>query len=123
MESKAALWAGRIISGFIVLFMLFDGGAKIVRFEPYVKGTVAAGFADRLVVPLGILSLICTILYAIPRTSILGGILLAAYYGGATATHVRLGQPFYFPVVFGILAWAALYLREARLRALIPLRT
>src|SRR2546430_7123016 len=87
MESKAALWTGRIISGFIVLFMLFDGGAKIVRFDPYVKGTIAAGFADRLVVPLGILSLICTILYAIPRTSILGGILLAAYYRGAPATH------------------------------------
>ena len=78
---------------------------------------------DNLVVPLGIVSLVCAILYAIPQTSILGGILLAAYFGGATATHVRLGQPFWFPIVFGILTWLALYLREPRLRKLIPLRT
>src|SRR2546428_8342603 len=123
MNSKAALWTGRIISGFIVLFMLFDGGAKVVRFAPYVEGTVKAGFADSLVVPLGIVGLVCTILYAIPQTSILGAILLTAYYGGATATHVRLGQPFYFPIVFGILTWLALYLREPRLRKLIPVRT
>ena len=121
--SKASLWTGRVISGFIILFMLFDGGAKVVRFAPYVEGTVKAGFADNLVVPLGIVSLVCAILYAIPQTSILGGILLAAYFGGATATHVRLGQPFWFPIVFGILTWLALYLREPRLRKLIPLRT
>ncbi|PYQ49633.1 MAG: hypothetical protein DMF59_12975 [Acidobacteria bacterium] len=122
MNSKAALWTGRIISGFIVLFMLFDGGAKVVRFAPYVEGTVKAGFADSLVVPLGIVGLVCTILYAIPQTSILGAILLTAYYGGATATHVRLGQPFYFPIVFGVLVWIAMFLREPRLRALVPLR-
>jgi len=120
---KASLWTGRIISTLIILFMLFDGGAKVVRFAPYVEGTVKAGFADNLVVPLGIVSLVCAILYAIPQTSILGGILLAAYFGGATATHVRLGQPFWFPIVFGILTWLALYLRELRLRKLIPLRT
>jgi len=120
---KASLWTGRIISAFIILFMLFDGGAKVVRFAPYVEGTVKAGFADNLVVPLGIVSLVCAILYAIPQTSILGGILLAAYFGGATATHVRLGQPFWFPIVFGILTWLALYLREPRLRKLIPVRT
>jgi len=122
MNSKAALWTGRIISGFIILFMLFDGGAKVVRFAPYVEGTVKAGFADSLVVPLGIVGLVCTILYAIPQTSILGAILLTAYYGGATATHVRLGQPFYFPIVFGVLVWIAMFLREPRLRALVPLR-
>jgi len=120
---KASLWTGWIISTLIILFMLFDGGAKVVRFAPYVEGTVKAGFADNLVVPLGIVSLVCAILYAIPQTSILGGILLAAYFGGATATHVRLGQPFWFPIVFGILTWLALYLREPRLRKLIPLRT
>ncbi len=70
--------------------------------------------------PLGIVELVCTILYAIPQTSILGAILLTAYFGGATATHVRMGEPFYFPVVFGILVWAAMYLRE---RALVPLRS
>src|SRR5438552_16412883 len=92
--SNASLWTGRIISTLIILFMLFDGGAKVVRFAPYVEGTVKAGFADSLVVPLGIVSLVCTILYAIPQTSILGGILLAAYFGGATATHGGPGSAF-----------------------------
>lgn len=115
------LWTGRIISGLIILFMLVDGGAKVARFAPYVKGTVEAGFADSLVVPLGILALFCTILYAIPQTSILGAILMTGYYGGATATLVRLGQPLYLPVVFGILVWVAMYLREPRLRELVPL--
>ena len=103
--------------------MLFDGAAKVVRFAPYVDATVKAGYADNLIVSLGIVTLVCTILYAIPQTSVLGAILLAAYFGGATATHVRLGQPFWFPIVFGILTWLALYLREPRLRKLVPLRT
>jgi DoxX-like family len=114
---------GRVISTLIILFMLFDSGAKIVKFAPYVKGTTAAGYSASLVVPLGIVGLVCTIVYAIPQTSVLGAILLAGYFGGATATHVRLGQPFYFPVVFGVLVWLALYLREPRLRALVPLRS
>jgi hypothetical protein len=121
--SKGSLWTGRVISTFIILFMLVDGGAKVVRVTPYVEGTVKAGYADALVVPLGIIALICTIVYAIPQTAVLGAILMSAYYGGATATHVRLGQPFYFPVVFGILVWVALYLREPRLRQLVPLRS
>ena len=116
------LWTGRIISGLIVIFMLLDGGGKVARLAPYVKGTVEVGYADSLVVPLGILGLFCTILYAIPQTSIFGAILMTAYFGGATATHVRAGQPFYFPVVFGILVWVAMYLREPRLRELVPLR-
>jgi hypothetical protein len=120
---RGALITGRVISALIIVFMLFDGIAKVMRLAPYVKGTVEAGYSDRLVIPLGILGLVCTILYAIPKTSVLGAILLTAYFGGATATHVRAGQPFYFPVVFGILVWLALYLREVRLRALIPLRS
>jgi DoxX-like family len=122
MVSKGALWTGRIISALIILFMLFDSGAKIVRFAPYVEGTVKAGYADNLVMPLGVVGLISTLLYAIPQTSVLGAILLAAYFGGATATHVRLGQPFWFPIIFGILTWFALYLRETRLRELVPWR-
>ena len=114
-----ALWTGRIISTLIILFMLFDAIAKIVRFKPYVDGTVAAGFADHLVVILGFVALVPTILYAIPRTSFIGAILLAAYFGGAVATHVRLGQPFWFPIAFGVLTWFALYLRDARVRALV----
>ena len=110
MQSKAALWTGRIISALIVLFMLVDGGAKVIKFKPYVEGTVRAGFPASLVVPLGIVGLVCTIVYAIPQTSVLGAILMTAYFGGATATHVRMSEPFYFPVVFGILVWLALYL-------------
>jgi hypothetical protein len=102
--------------------MLVDGGAKVIKLKPYVEGTVRAGFLESLVVPLGIVGLVCTIIYAIPQTSVLGAILMTAYFGGATATHVRMGEPFYFPVVFGILVWVALYLREDRLRTLIPLR-
>jgi hypothetical protein len=121
--SRGALITGRIISGFIILFMLVDGTGKVTKFAPYMEGTTKAGFSASLVVPIGILALFCTILYGIPRTSVLGAILLTAYFGGATATHVRLGQPFYFPVVFGILTWLGLYLRDTRLRALIPLKS
>jgi protein-disulfide isomerase len=117
------VWTGRIISTLIILFMLVDGAAKVARWTPYVEGTVKAGFADSLVVPLGIVALACTIFFAIPQTSILGAILMTGYFGGATATHVRLGQPWYFPVVFGILVWVSMYLREPRLRALVPLRS
>ena len=122
MQSKAALWTGRIISALIVLFMLVDGGAKVIKFKPYVDGTVRAGYPASLVVPLGIVGLVCTIVFAIPHTSVLGAILLTGYLGGATATHVRVGQPFWFPVIMGVLVWAGPFLREERLRALIPLR-
>ena len=73
-------------------------------------------------VPIGVVLLICTVVYAIPTTSVLGAILLTGYLGGATATHVRVGQPFWFPVMMGVLVWAGLFLREERLRTLIPLR-
>lgn len=120
---KAAIWTARVISTLIVLFMLFDGIAKIVRFKPYVVGTVQVGYPNHLVAILGIIELIPTILYAIPQTSVFGAILLAAYLGGATATHVRLEQPaFWVPMIFGVLSWLALYIREPRLRALVPFR-
>jgi len=100
--SKTSLWVGRIISTLVVLFLLFDSS---------------------LAVPIGAVLLACTILYVIPSTSILGAILLAAHLGGATVTHLRAGQPFYFPIIFGVLVWGGLYLREDRLQALIPLRS
>ena len=122
MQSKKMLWTGRVISGLVILFMIVDSLGKVMKYPPYLEGTVKAGYAVSLVVPLGIVLLVCTIVYAIPRTSVLGAILLTGYLGGATATHVRLGQPFWFPVMMGVLLWAALFLREERLRALIPLR-
>ena len=122
MQSKKLLWTGRIISTLVILFLLADSVGKLMKLAPYMEGTVRAGYPAGLVVPLGIVLLVCTVVYAIPITSVLGAILLTGYLGGATATHVRIGQPFWFPVMMGVLLWAALFLREERLRALIPLR-
>jgi hypothetical protein len=122
MQSKKMLWTGRIISALVILFLVADSVGKVMKFAPYMEGTVRVGYPASLVVPLGIVLLICTVVYAIPITSVLGAILLTGYLGGATATHVRIGQPFWFPVIVGVLLWAALFLREERLRALIPLR-
>jgi len=121
--SKTNLWAGRIISTLVVLFLLFDAVAKLMRIAPVLAAFTQLGFSTSLVIPIGAVLLLCTILYMIPPTSILGAILLAAYLGGATVTHLRAGQPFYFPIIFGVLLWGGLYLREPRLRALIPLRS
>ena len=120
--SKKRLWAGRVISTLVVLFLLFDAIAKLMKLAPVLQAFARLGYSESLAVPIGILLLACTAVYVIPRTSVLVAILLSAYPGGATATHVRAGEPFYFPVVFGALVWAGLYLREDRLRALIPLR-
>jgi DoxX-like family len=120
--SKGKLWTGRIISAILVLFLLADGLAKVMKAGPVLKAFDELGYARTVAVPIGILLLVCTILYAIPRTSIFGAILLTGYLGGATATHVRAGQPFYFPIVFGVLVWLGLFLRETRLHALVPLR-
>jgi hypothetical protein len=120
---RGALLAGRIISGFAALFLLFDGAARAVRFAPYVEGTVQFGYPAHLTTPIGVLLVVCTVLYLVPRTAVLGAILLTGYLGGATASHVRMEDPFFlFAAVFGVLMWAGLYLREPRLRALVPLR-
>ena len=93
---------------------------------PVVEGFAQFGFPESLIFPLGILELACTVVYLIPRTSILGAILLTGYLGGAVATHVRVGEglfPVLFPVIMGVLVWGGQWLRDERLRALIPLRT
>jgi len=121
--SKKVLWSGRILSALTVLFLLFDSGLKVMKLAPAVEATARLGYPASLVLPIGIAELICVVLFVIPRTSILGAILLTGYLGGATATQVRLRDPwFFFPVVIGVLVWGGLFLREDRLRALIPLR-
>jgi hypothetical protein len=120
--SKQQLWAGRVVSGLVVLFLGFDSIIKIIAIQPVVDSFVPLGYSASIAVPLGILLLACTVLYAIPRTSVLGALLLVGYLGGATATHVRIGEPFYFPIAVGVLAWLGLYLRDRRVRALVPLR-
>jgi hypothetical protein len=119
--SSKMLWTGRIIGGLIVLFMIFDGVTKVMKIAPVVQAMQQGGFAASLAPVIGIIALVCTLLYAIPRTSVLGAILLTAYLGGATVTNLRVGQPVYFSIVFGVLAWLALYCRDARIRALLPL--
>jgi hypothetical protein len=115
-----SVWTGRIITGLVVPFLLVDAVGHLVKAEAYIEATVELGYSADIVVWLGITLLVCTLLYAIPRTSILGGILLTGYLGGATATQVRLEEPaFLFSVVLGVLAWAGLYLRDHRLRAIL----
>jgi len=122
--SNTMLWVGRVISALTIVFMLFDGSVKILKLPPAVEGTARLGYPVSLVQPIGILALACVILYAIPRTSTLGAILLTGYLGGATATQVRVQDPwFLFPVAIGVLLWAGLFLRDARLRAIIPLQS
>ena len=116
-------WIPRILAGLVIVFLLVDGAGKVLRLAPYVEGTAKVGYPAGCLVPLGIVLLVSTVLYAVPRTAVLGAILLTAYLGGATATHVRLGQPFFMPVLFGVIIWGCLYLRDARLRALVPLQT
>ena len=121
--SKKKLWAGRIISALPVLMLLFSGVLKLIKPAAVVVEFTRLGYAESTAIGLGIVELGCTVLYMIPRTSILGAILLIAYLGGATATHVRIGDPFFIPIVLGVLIWLGLYLRDDRLRSLIPLRS
>ena len=122
--SKGMLWSGRVLTVLIGLFLLFDSAIKLVKARVAVEGTLRVGYAENLVAPIGATLLLSLVLYLIPRTSILGAILLTAYLGGATATMVRMHDSwFFFPVVMGILVWGALYLCDGRVRRMIPLRS
>jgi DoxX-like family len=124
--SSGALWTGRVLSGIIVLFMIFDGVIKLPPLDIVTQTMVPLGWsADANVARmLGIIGLISTALYALPRTSVLGAILLTAYMGGAIATKVRVDSPLFshtlFGVYLGIILWGGLFLRDPRVRALIP---
>jgi DoxX-like family len=124
--SKTAIWAGRVMSGLVIAFLLFDGGIKLVPLDIVITASQQLGIPGELARTLGVISLICTILYAFPRTSVLGAILLTGYLGGAIATHLRVASPLFTHTLFGVyldlLVWGGLYLRNERLRALIPLR-
>ena len=124
--SKKMLWVGRIMSALPALFLLFDGGAKLIQPAPVVEGTVKLGYPVSVILGLGIVLLASTLLYILPRTAVLGAILLTGYLGGAVASNLRIQEGWFailFPVFFGALIWGGLYLRDARLRALIPLRS
>ena len=120
------VWAGRIVSWLPGLVLLVDGVAKLIKPGPVVEGTVKLGYSESVIIPLGIVLIACTVLYLIPRTAVLGAILLTGYLGGAVATHVLAADgifPVVFAVTFGVLLWLGLYLRDARLRELVPLRS
>lgn len=124
--SNAARWTGLTISGVVIAFLLFDGIIKLIPLDIVNTTSEQLGIPTGLARTLGVLTLLCTILYAIPRTSVLGAILLTGYFGGAIYTHLRAGSPLFthtlFGVYLGVLIWAGLFLRDDQVRALIPLR-
>ena len=121
--SKTALWTGRVMSALPVLLVLFGSVVKIMKTASMVEGFARAGVPERLIIPVGVIELVCVIVYVIPQTAVLGAILMTGLLGGATLTNLRIGDPTYpVPVVLGMLAWGGLYLRDVRLRDLIPTR-
>jgi len=118
-SATAKTWTARVLASLLVLFLLIDGAGKVLRLAPYVEGTARVGYPVSCLIPLGLVLVASTILYIFPRTAVLGAVLLTAYLGGATATHVRMGEPFFFPIVFGVLLWACLYVRDERVRTLL----
>lgn len=126
--SKPARWLGRVLSGLVILFLLFDGAIKLVPW-PVVTETmdrIGYGSSESLARTLGVITVACTVLYAIPPTSILGAILLTGYLGGAMASHLRIGSPLFTHTLFGfylgLMVWGGVWLRDRSLRALLPLR-
>jgi len=128
-SSSKTQWASYAMSGLVVAFMLLDGGMKLVPLDVVTQASAAIGYPTgaEFTRGLGLLGILCTLLYAMPRTALLGAILLTGYMGGAAASHLRVGNPLFTHVLFGvyiaILAWGGLYLRDARIRALLPWRT
>lgn len=124
--SNGAIWTGRVLTGLAIVFLLFDGAIKLVPLDIVITTSQQLGIPTELARTLGVLTLLCTILYAIPRTAVLGAILLTGYMGGAIYTHLRADSPLFTHTLFGVylavLIWGGLYLRDERVRALIPFR-
>ena len=125
-RSRRALWGGRAMSGFAVLFLLFDASVKVLQLPIAVEATTQLGYSTNVLFWLGLLELACLAVYLVPRTAVLGAVLWTGYLGGAVATHVRVGNPLlsqaFFPVYVALFLWGGLWLRDERLRAVLPLR-
>jgi hypothetical protein len=124
--SKRQRSAGLALSWLAVLFLLFDSAGKLLQVQPVIDGTLQLGYPRDSVFSLGVILFLCVVAYAVPRTSVLGALLLTGYLGGAVATHVRVQNPLLshvlFPIYISALLWGGLILRDARLRALLPIR-
>ena len=124
--SKPLLWSSYILSGLAILFLIFDSAVKVIQSPLAVEPTTGLGYAANLVMIIGLIELACLILYAIPYTSVLGAVLLTGYLGGAVASNLRADMPTFniiFPFIIAGLVWGGLYLREQRLRQLLPFRS
>jgi DoxX-like family len=126
--SNAAQWAGRVMSALVVLFLIFDAALKLIPLQVVIDSMNELGYPPTvgLARGIGVVTAVCVVLYAWPRTAVLGAILMTGLYGGAIATHLRIGSPIFthllFGVYLGLLAWGGLWLRDPRLRAMIPFR-
>ena len=118
--SRASIWAGRILTGVVSILLAMDAALKVFMLAPAVEGTAQLGFSPHVVFPLGVIQVVCLVLYLAPRTSILGAVLWTGYLGGAVATHVRLDNPLFThtlsPIYVAIMIWGGLWLRDRRLR-------
>jgi hypothetical protein len=117
--SRAGLWTGRVLTSVIVLFLVVDAIGKIIPLAPVIEACQRLGFNVHVIRPIGVLLLMCTLLHVVRRTRVLGAVLITAYLGGATATHVLTGTPFWFPVLMGVVLWIAYGLRSPELRAFV----
>lgn len=123
--STKARWTGYVMSAMVVLFLIFDGVIKVLQLAPAVEATVQLGYPEHLILGIGLIELACLAVYVFPRTSVLGAILMTGYLGGAIATHVRNGSDLFsliFPILIGGLLWGGLFIRDHRLRVIIPFR-
>jgi hypothetical protein len=124
--SRAMLWVGRVTIGLVALFLAFDSVIKLMQLDVVREAMAPLGYPDNLGLVIGIIEAICLVLYVVPRTAVLGAILITAVLGGTIASHLRVGDPLFSHVLFGIyvgiLAWGGLYLRDEKLRTLIPFR-
>lgn len=124
--SMGAIWTGRALSGIAVLFLVFDSLGKLLRVPAVIEGTAALGFPTDVIFGLGVTLIACVAAYVLPRTSLLGAVLLTGYLGGAVASQVRIGSPLFthvlFPTYVAALVWGGLMLRDPRVRAFVPWR-
>lgn len=120
--SKRMFWAGWVVSGLVIVMLIFSGVMKLAMPGEIGKEFIRLGYSERAALAIGIVELACVVIYAIPATSVLGAILLTGYLGGATATHVRIEEGFAGPVIGGVLVWLGVFLRDARIRDLIPIK-